>query len=283
MKLFALSDLHVNHAANRKTLAELPARPDDWLVLAGDLGETEGQLRWVLDLLVPRWRQIVWVPGNHELWTVGDALRGEAGYERLVEVCRAYGVLTPEDPWPRWPEDEQLAIVPMFLLYDYSFAPEGLAPDEAIAWAAAGGIVCADERFLHPDPWPTRQAWCAHRLRTTEARLAALPPDTRTVLINHWPLRHDLCRLFRIPRFTPWCGTSRTEDWHVRWRAEVVISGHLHMRATDWRDGVRFEEVSLGYPRHWRQDVGAAGYLRPILPSDDPAPPTGNAGPRWHR
>jgi hypothetical protein len=86
------------------------------------------------------------------------------------------------------------------------------------------------------------------------------------VLVNHFPLREDLVRLWRIPRFSIWCGTKRTEDWHQRFRARVVVSGHLHIRSTDWVDGVRFEEVSLGYPRHWDPDSGIDQYLREILP-----------------
>jgi hypothetical protein len=31
----------------------------------------------------------------------------------------------------------------------------------------------------------------------------------------------------------------------------VVVYGHLHIRRTTQYDGVRFEEVSLGYPREW--------------------------------
>ena len=37
------------------------------------------------------------------------------------------------------------------------------------------------------------------------------------------------------------------------------------MRRTDWRDGTRFEEVSLGYPRQWDPAKGVADYLREIL------------------
>lgn len=285
MRLLALSDLHVQHAENRRTLEALPDHPEDWLILAGDLGERAEQLRWVFETLGPRFARLIWVPGNHELWTVrGESRRGEALYQGLVDVCREHDVLTPEDPWPMWPgEGPPTVIVPMFLLYDYSFCPPGMGPEEAVAWAADGGIVCADERFLDPAPWPSRQAWCHARLEATERRLAALPGDHRTVLINHWPLRLDLCRLFRIPRFTPWCGTRRTEDWHTTWRARAVVSGHLHMRATDWRDGVRFEEVSLGYPRHWRSERGASGYLREILPGPPDPPALRDAGPRWHR
>jgi hypothetical protein len=52
------------------------------------------------------------------------------------------------------------------------------------------------------------------------------------------------------------------------------VSGHLHLRSTRWRDGVRFEEVSLGYPAQWRQSKAVDDYLRPILP----APPVAGWG-----
>jgi hypothetical protein len=39
-----------------------------------------------------------------------------------------------------------------------------------------------------------------------------------------------------------------------------------------WVDVVRFEEVSLGYPREWRPHGGTPGRLRRILPVEtDPA------------
>jgi hypothetical protein len=68
-----------------------------------------------------------------------------------------------------------------------------------------------------------------------------------------------------VPRFSIWCGTTLTEDWHIRYRAEAVVTGHLHMRHTVVKDGVRFEEVSLGYPRDWNGARGIGAYLRRIL------------------
>jgi hypothetical protein len=100
------------------------------------------------------------------------------------------------------------------------------------------------------------------------------------VLINHFPLRRSLIRLWQIPRFSLWCGTQRTEDWHIRFPVSVVVYGHLHMRATDYQDNVRFEEVSLGYPQQWQQERGIKGYLREILPGPKDPPP--NANPVWH-
>lgn len=275
MKLWAISDLHLANKSNRDALETLPPHPDDWLILAGDVGETEAQLRFALSVLVPRFRQLIWVPGNHDLWTLRDdpaGLRGEAKYRRLVEICHGFGVLTPESPYPRWPaptDDGQCYVLaPLFLLYDYSFRPDDVALEEAVDWAAESGVLCSDEVLLHPDPYPSRPAWCHARLRATERRLAAAAAQgCQLILINHFPLREDLLQLYRIPRFSIWCGTRATEDWHRRFPVAAVVYGHLHVKATHFRDGVRFEEVSLGYPRDWDEELGVAAYLRQILPA----------------
>ncbi|MDY7091351.1 MAG: metallophosphoesterase [Acidobacteriota bacterium] len=277
MKLWAISDLHIANRSNREALTEMPAFPEDWLIIAGDVGETEGQLRFALSELSSRFRQLVWVPGNHDLWSLHhdpSPLRGEEKYRRLVDICRSFGVLTPEDPYARWPgvteDGRSYRIAPLFLLYDYSFRPPEVAADEAVDWAAESGVLCGDEILLHPDPFPSRPAWCAARVRYTSERLAQAATDgAHLILISHWPLRQDLVRLRRIPRFSIWCGTRESEDWHRRFPVAAVIYGHLHIKGTHFRDGVRFEEVSLGYPRDWVRSRGVSHYLRQILPAPD--------------
>src|ERR1043165_3459168 len=103
MKLYAISDLHLGYEANRQALESIASHPDDWLILAGDVGETAAQLEFAFRMLGPRFARLVWVPGNHELWTLpsgNDTARGRFKYDQLVELCRAHGVLTPEDPYP---------------------------------------------------------------------------------------------------------------------------------------------------------------------------------------
>jgi hypothetical protein len=68
-------------------------------VLAGDLCESLEDLDFVLRTLGPRFGRLVWVPGNHELWTLPGGACGVAKYEQCVDVCREHGVLTPEDPY----------------------------------------------------------------------------------------------------------------------------------------------------------------------------------------
>lgn len=267
MTLWATSDLHVGFEANRRLLEDLPDHGDDWLLLAGDTGDTLAQLQLVLDVVTRRFARVIWTPGNHDLWTPRqwpDERRGVAHYERLVDACRAAGVSTPEDPFVVWPHTGHV-IAPIFTLYDYSFAPHGLTPEQAVAWAAETKVQCADELLLSPAPYATRGAWCDARVTATEARLSAVSTSSRLILMGHFPLRPDLAVLPRVPRFTIWCGTTRTADWHTRFPVDVVVSGHLHMRSTRWRDGVRFEEVSLGYPAQWDPARSLEHYLRPVL------------------
>lgn len=121
--------------------------------------------------------------------------------------------------------------------------------EDALAAAYAAGVVCTDEIRLPAHPHASREAWCADRLAYTRDRLDALPAHTRTVLIAHWPLHPGPVSRLRYPEFSIWCGTRHTADWHRRYRAVAAIHGHLHIPLTEHIDGVRHEEVSLGYPR----------------------------------
>jgi 3',5'-cyclic AMP phosphodiesterase CpdA len=257
--LLAISDLHVVHPENRKIVEELrPCAEGDWLIVAGDVGELSTDIAWALETLSRNFAKVIWVPGNHELWTPKEdplPLRGVARYEHLVELCRGLGVVTPEDPYPTWEgPGGPVTVVPLFLLYDYTFRPDPAhSRKEALAKAYEHGVVCTDEFLLHPDPYPTRDAWCAARLEATEARLAELPADVPLVFVNHFPLVREPTRILYYPDFALWCGTERTADWLTRFNVEAMVYGHLHIPRTTWHDGVRCEEVSVGYPREWRR------------------------------
>ncbi|KAK0854911.1 hypothetical protein LTS02_011292 [Friedmanniomyces endolithicus] len=129
------------------------------------------------------------------------------------------------------------------------------------------GIKATDESLLHADPYPTRDEWCARLVTEAETKLAkAAATGFPLVIINHWPLREDTIFIPRVPRFSLWCGTVLTKEWHQKYHAKVVVTGHLHVRRTDWIDGVRFEEVSLGYPRQWQEAKDEGHTVNTLLP-----------------
>ncbi|MQA08812.1 MAG: metallophosphoesterase [Pseudonocardiaceae bacterium] len=272
--LLATSDLHVTHKGNREMLDRIrPLSDGDWLIVAGDVAENTDVIESTLRSLRDRFDTVIWVPGNHELWTTpGDPiqLRGAERYAHLVERCRGLGVRTPEDPYPVWlAGGEEILVAPLFTLYDYSFREPGSTLDDALAHAYDVGLVFTDEQLLHPDPFASRAEWCRHRVEQTERRLEAERAGRRTVLVSHWPTHPGPTTMLRHPHLAMWCGTELTADWHRRFDAAAVVYGHLHIPVTLRYDGVRFDEVSLGYPREWRRRNRQPEPVRRILPPDE--------------
>jgi predicted phosphodiesterase len=254
--LVAISDLHVEAAENRRFVERLrPAHDQDWLIVCGDVGETMSDIEWGLTTLARNFEKVIWTPGNHELWTCPDddvQLRGDARYRYLVRYCQDLGIATPEDPYLVWSGlGGPVAVAPLFTFYDYSFGTN-VAPSkrESLAHAYEVGVVCSDELVLYPDPYASREHWCHERARFTEERLTAMAAEgLPSVLAGHFPLLAELTKPLFHPEFAQWCGTVATAGWHTRFLAQAVVYGHLHIPRSTMHDGVRFEEVSLGYPR----------------------------------
>lgn len=292
-RLWAIADIHLSFEGNREQLEKLDHYPNDGLLIVGDVGEGSQHLALAFMIAKEHFAQVWWVPGNHELYTSPTekqtGARGEAKYHECVHIARGYGVLTPEDPFEVWDgEGGPCIIAPIFTLYDYSFRPPQVSLENAVEWAKEDGVEATDEHLLHYEPYKSRQEWCnvlVDKFRNKLEEAQAAHPELPMVIANHWPLRQDLVYLKWIPRFSIWCGTTLTEEWHKQFNAKVVVSGHLHIRRTDWKDGVRFEECSLGYPRQWKEamELGADinDFLREILPGPS-APEGGNAPTVWH-
>jgi predicted phosphodiesterase len=268
LNLWAISDLHIGVQSNKNALRAFTERSDDWLILAGDICERAEDLEWAFSLFTQRFSKVFWVPGNHELWLVTKAEQEKnslAKYASLVTLARKYGIVTPEDPWLTFPVTGHV-IVPLFTMYDYSFRPAEISRAQVIEWAMAENCLCTDEVAIKPAPFKSVDDWSRQLCERAISRFdKELPEQARTILINHFPLREDLVHIPRVPRFSPWCGTKETEHWHIRYRADVVVSGHLHVRSTRTRDGTRFEEVSLGYARQWDVSKGLKHYLRKVI------------------
>ena len=278
--LWAISDLHVGHRGNEEIVGKIrPQRSDDWLIVAGDVAERTDDIIDTLRRLEMKFNTVIWVPGNHELYTTSRDPRqlfGVARYDYLVQACRDIGVVTPEDIYPLFDPgtgEPPVRIVPMFLLYDYSFLPEGTATKtEGLAVARERNVVATDEFLLSPEPFPTRDAWSRARIEATRLRLEALDPNERKVLINHWPLRREPTDVLMYPEFALWCGSELTADWHTRFNAVNCVYGHLHIPRSTWYDGVKFDEVSVGYPREWKKRGLPEPLLRKIVPDEGVRP-----------
>ena len=222
-----------------------------------------------------RFAKVVWVPGQPRAAgrTRDDPvqLRGEARYRHLVELCRELGVLTPEDPYPR------LGRAPAGRRWSRRCscstttrsgrrAPGDQGGGAARAptrpgWSAPTSSCCT--------PTPTRrEAWCGPGWRATERRLARLPAGPADRAGQPLPAgaraRPGSCAT-RSSR----SGAGPTRDRRLAPALPAPPPSSTAIctsRVTTWHDGVRFEEVSLGYPREWAAARGHARALRRILP-----------------
>ena len=267
--LYATSDVHIAYPENRLLVAELePTAPDDWLIVAGDVGELVEDIEWALRSLRERFGTVVWAPGNHELWTPPNdpvRLRGVERYQHLVEICRRIGVLTPEDPYPVWQGAGGPAVIaPLFVLYDYTFrAPGTTTKEESLARAYETGVVCNDEFRLHPDPYRRDRAPAgSDRRRPAGGPGQPLPADSRTDPGVVVPGVRAVVRHRAHRRLAPPVPCHRR-----RLRSPAHTTDNL-ARRRPVRGGL------AGLP------AGVAASRRPAAPaSPDPAAATGHRGP----
>ena len=101
MQLLAISDLHLSQSSNKDAILKMNDHGDDWLIIGGDISEKPELHEFLFRELNKRFGKIIWVPGNHDLWTADardrQVERGVDKYNLLVELARSFGVTTPEE------------------------------------------------------------------------------------------------------------------------------------------------------------------------------------------
>src|SRR6476646_3887471 len=88
MRIFALSDIHIDYDVNARWIADLSFvdYQHDVLILAGDVTDTLRLLDWCLSTLAKRFRKVLFVPGNHDLWVIRED-RGKNSLQKFDDVC----------------------------------------------------------------------------------------------------------------------------------------------------------------------------------------------------
>lgn len=241
MRVFALSDLHVDYEANARWIAGLSAwdYTDDALILAGDVSASATLLSWCLAVLAQRFNTVVYVPGNHELWvTPGGSER--TSLDKFARV-RALAVDNGISIAPYL--GSTVSIVPLLGWYDYSFGSP--SPELAGMW-----------RDYYSCVWPAHfdeAAVTAYFLDLNER----LPPGRRGTLIS---FSHFLPRIDVMPGsippqhriLYPVLGTSGLERQIRALGSTTHVYGHSHVNRRVTLGGVTYVNNALGYPQETR-------------------------------
>lgn len=236
MKVFALSDIHVDYEVNAQWVAGLSLYDyrDDVLILAGDVSDCTDRLQECVQMFAKRFRQVLYVPGNHDIWVRRQPQHDSLEKFRLlckwVEDCGASTHIFHEGG---------LSIVPLFGWYDYSFGEPG--PELLNMWM--------DYRACR---WPHRMHPREVAEHFCELNRPSLQVRNETVIsFSHFLPRIDLMP-WQIPahkRFLyPVLGTQRLERQIRQLGSKIHVYGHSHVNRRVTLDGVSYVNNAFGYP-----------------------------------
>src|SRR5215469_17554523 len=119
MRVFALSDIHIDYEENAKWVANVSSTEyqDDVLILAGDVTDIRRLLDWCLTTLARRFKKVLFVPGNHDLWVRHEG-QEKNSLQKFDEVC---AVVKSSGASMQAFYGRGISIIPLLGWYDYSF------------------------------------------------------------------------------------------------------------------------------------------------------------------
>jgi Icc-related predicted phosphoesterase len=245
MRVFAVSDLHVDYPANAQWVAELSISEyrDDIMIVAGDISNSLPRLERTLSTLAARFRRVLYVPGNHELWVTGDEDGKSSGKTSLTKFEQVCAVAEEAGASMRRYDRDGLSIVPLLGWYDYSFGqPSQLLLDSWMDYRA-----CRWPRdFAPPDV-------AAHFEKLNDTTAAA--GDAHVITFSHFLPRIDVMPEF-IPQekrlVYPVLGAARLDEQVRKLRPKMHVYGHSHVNRRVDIDGVTYINNAFGYPHETR-------------------------------
>lgn len=248
--LHVAADLHFDHGASGRRAVEAmaadlarTARPEDVLVFAGDLGNSDATVRACLACFRDFPGTMLGIGGNHDIWV--DP--GESSWDRYKRLTDLF-VEARVHPL----EEEPVVVGGVGYAgamgwYDYSFRDDIGVPYQAYVDKALPheGVAWGDLRYAH---WGMRdEAFTEWQLGRLEAQLRRLEGCAEVHVVTHHVatkrlLVHPRAMVPTVWRFlNAFLGTTALEALIGRFpNVSEVVNGHIH------RPG----EVKIGRTRY---------------------------------
>ena len=275
--MFVVSDIHLDYADNRAWLDGWLVEGEhgaDALIVAGDVSDDEdGVLLPFLRRARAAFGEVVFVPGNHDLW-VKRGTEGSLGkLQRLLECCEELGVRTrPVRLFPGTDGRGGVWVIPLLAWHHPEFDTEPDVLDPAIPPPHQVG---ADyRRTKWPEEWGVGYAAVAERLDAMN--------DARGVPAAPWP-REDGAAVITVSHFLPFeallpekrflfyphlakMAGSAALGARVRALApDVHVFGHTHFAWDGEAEGIRCVQAPAGYPKERAMAMTGGDGWTPLL------------------
>ena len=241
MRIFAVSDVHVDYEENAQWVRDLSSYDyqNDCLILAGDVSDVLSRLAECFEQLERKFHHVFFVPGNHDIWVNKKApFCSLEKFDHVLNLANDCGVLTQHA------KIGEYTFVPIYSWYDYSFGE----PNEYIQTAWMDFRRCRwPESIAHP-----RDVMEHFFSYNTTAELS---PGTKVISFSHFLPRIDVMPGFIPPskrEIYPVLGSHAIDRWVRALPADIHVYGHSHVNRAVSIDGVRYVNNAFGYPNEGR-------------------------------
>lgn len=240
MRVFAISDLHVDYVENRKWVEGLSQIDylEDILILAGDI--TDIQLLFIKSIEIIRrcFSEVLFVPGNHDLW-----VRRSGESDSLTKFQELLALLKQLDIKTNPCLIHNVAFIPLLGWYDFSFGQPGKQ-------------LLAGWNDFNSCSWPDE--WGPHEINQYFLSLNQLETEFEAETIISFS--HFLPNIEVMPSYIPIerryiypvLGTNQLEKEVRRAGSDIHIYGHSHVNQDIILKGIRYVNNAFGYPHETR-------------------------------
>lgn len=237
MRVFALSDIHIDYDVNAKWIANLSTAEyqDDVLILAGDVTDTRRLLDWCLSALAKRFKKVLFTPGNHDLWVIRED-REKNSLQKFDDVC---AVVESSGASMQAFRERGMSIIPLLAWYDYSFGE----PSEELR------AIWMDYRACR---WPSgfkEKDVAAHFAAFNDKQVSMA--GATVITYSHFLPRIDLMSGIGPSAnnfLYPILGSTQLESQLRKLNPSIHVYGHSHVNRHVKIDSVSYINNALGYP-----------------------------------
>ena len=240
MKIYTISDIHIDYTENYKWLSNLSQYDyqDDILILAGDITNIFPMLVKALEALKSRFFEVFYIPGNHDLWVLNNKKNDSFDkFNTIKQIADNYGIQMKPAAFG------SLSIIPLFGWYDYSFGR--LSENLLNSWS--------DFTACRWPPNFDNKNVTNYFIAMNEDNLKI--KNDFIISFSHFMPRIDLmpCYIPLSKRIIyPVLGTSLLEKQVRTLGSQIHIYGHSHLNIQAVKDNTMYINNAFGYPHETR-------------------------------
>jgi len=266
MRIFAISDIHVDFQDNQKwidAVSEIDYK-EDVLLLAGDVCHHFYRLQETLLQLRGKFHRLFFVPGNHDLWLRGESFKNSMEkFEAIIVFCKKNDISMNPDTI------NNISIVPLFSWYT---SPED--GEDSLYWPKPGedenNRMWSDRFFIK---WPNsnfpksasqyfyelNSELISEKYSGTVISMSHFIPR-KEMMFSQYPPMLDPERIKKFDRspefnFSRVAGSELIEKQIRQVGSKLHVYGHQHINRDREIDGIRYAAHCLGYPNERKRGV----------------------------